>query len=145
MTKKDTQHPLLVYVPGTWDLFHYGHVRLLRRAAKISRGGQVIAGVNSDAWVKRTKGKTPIMREAERKQVLAACRYVSKAICVAEPLEKSVLRRFSPDVIVIGSDWQGKFLKGSEKVKDKIVFVPYTKTISTTKIIQRIKKEAIER
>ncbi len=141
MIKNSIEHPLLVYVPGTWDLFHYGHIRLLGRAAKISCGGKVIVGVNSDAWVKRTKGRVPVMRESERKQIIAACRYVDIVVCVSEPLEKTFLQKLNPDVIIIGSDWQGKFLKGSEEVRDKIIYVPYTKKISTTKIIQRIKKE----
>ena len=62
-----------IIVAGTFDLFHKGHVRLLKRARQY---GKVIALVNTDRFVKEFKKKKPIINEKDRLEVIASCRYV---------------------------------------------------------------------
>jgi cytidyltransferase-like protein len=126
-----------IWVPGTWDLFHYGHANLLQRAAFY---GEVIVGVNSDKWVIGTKGKAPVMNELERLFVVGACEGVKYAYVVPEPLDFRTLKSIVPDMIVLGSDWKGRDLKGLKEARQiaEILYFPYVDGISTDEIIKRI-------
>jgi cytidyltransferase-like protein len=129
----------IIYVPGTWDLFHYGHTRLLYEASKL--GDWLVAGINWDEWVKRTKGRLPVMNVTERAEVVAACRWVNEVITTAEPLAEGTIELVHPAIIVMGTDWLGKHLKGLDGLKAHVVYLPYTKDISTSRIIARIEHE----
>lgn len=132
----------IVYVPGTWDLFHIGHVRLLRRASKIAK--QLIVGVDTDKSVKRDKGEYPIVSYRERTIIIKACRYVDKIIWNnhnVPPVNR--LKRWKIEAVVLGSDWKGRYLSGqkeAEKEGIEIVYFPYTEDISTTQIKEKIKE-----
>jgi len=136
------------YVPGTWDLFHFGHVRLLARCAGLFE--EVFVGVNSDRWVEETKGRAPFLSEEERAEVVGACRLVSAVAIVTDPFGDvvrdegpytSILDEIEPEFVVVGSDWLGKIgsLRGAERLGDRgVVFLPYTETISSSEIRRRL-------
>ncbi|MBF7028606.1 glycerol-3-phosphate cytidylyltransferase [Staphylococcus kloosii] len=115
---------------GTYDLLHYGHIELLRRAREM--GDYLIVALSSDEF-NRIKGKKSYYNFEQRKVMLEAIRYVD--LVIAEEgwgqKEKDV-ERFEVDTFVMGHDWEGEF----DFLKDKceVVYLKRTEGISTTQI-----------
>lgn len=131
----------IVYTGGTFDLFHYGHVNLLKTCFKI--GNKVIVSLNTDDFILRYKGSTPIMSYEARKSILLSCKYVSNVIPNENGEDsKSTILKVNPDFIVIGSDWAQKdYYKQMNFTQEwldsqgiTLLYTPYTSNISTTKI-----------
>lgn len=126
------------YLSGTFDLFHVGHLNLLRRAKE--NCDYLIVGVHdSGAW----KGKETFIPLEERKQIVAACKYVDKVVdsCREDSDAWSV---WHYNKLFVGSDYKGteRFQRYEEYFKDKdveIVYFPYTNGTSSTQIRERIK------
>jgi glycerol-3-phosphate cytidylyltransferase len=136
-----------VYTGGTFDLFHAGHVRFLRRCHQM---GEVIVALNTDEFVKEFKGKAPIMTYNEREEVLSACKYVDEVIPNLSGADsKPTIEDVCPDVIVIGDDWKDKdyckqmgfTMKWLKEQNIELVYIPYTPNISTTIIKERLKND----
>lgn len=134
----------MVYTGGTFDLFHSGHVNFLRHCNKI---GRVTVSLNTDEFIEEYKGKLPIMRYRERKEVLEACRYVDRVIANRGGADsKPAIEDVSPNFVAIGSDWakkdyyaQMKFTQGWLDEHDiTLLYIPYTEGISTTELKRRI-------
>ena len=121
------------YLSGTFDLFHIGHLNLLRRAKQ--QCDYLIVGVHdSGAW----KGKETFVPFEERKQILAACKYVDKVVDAAEE-DSDAWEHLHYDRLFVGSDYQGseRFSRYERFFADKgvkIVYFPYTQTTSSTQI-----------
>lgn len=95
-----------IYTGGTMDLFHAGHVELLKDCARL---GQVWVALNTDEFVTEFKGQPPVIPYAQRKAVLESCSHVYAVIeNVGGADSKPAILRVTPNVIVIGSDWLGK-------------------------------------
>ena len=116
---------------GTYDLLHYGHINLLRRARAL--GDYLIVALSTDEFNQKQKQKKCYFSYEQRKQLLEAIRYVDLVI-PEENWEQKVsdVREFRVDTFVMGSDWEGKldFLKPYCDV----VYLPRTPEISTTQI-----------
>ena len=107
-----------VYTGGTFDLFHRGHIDLLKHCRKIAgRDGRVIVALNTDEFIEKFKGKKPVMSYEERKAVLESCRYVDEVIeNVGGEDSKKTIEEYmqmyfgdlSIDAVVVGSDWHEK-------------------------------------
>lgn len=133
-----------IYVGGTFDLFHSGHVNLLRRAKQ--HADIVVVALNTDEFNEQYKGKRPVMTLDERRAVLEACRYVDVVdVNTGGADSKPAILRHRPDFILHGDDWTGdSFLRQlgvtQEFLDDngiKLVYVPYTKGVSTTDLKRR--------
>jgi glycerol-3-phosphate cytidylyltransferase len=136
-----------VWVGGTFDLFHAGHVDLLRQC---SEQGHVYVSLNTDNFVERYKGQRPIMTFNERKAVLEACKYVYKVIeNKGGEDSKPSINEVEPNFIAVGSDWlQKDYLKQLgitvdylEEKNIKLLYIPrpvYVDRISSTNIKQRV-------
>ena len=115
---------------GTFDLIHYGHINLLKRAK--AQGDYLVVALSSDEF-NAGKGKKSYFTYEERKAMLEAIRYVDMVI-PEESWEQKVtdVEKYDIDVFVMGDDWEGKF----DFLKDKceVVYLPRTPEISTTKI-----------
>ena len=124
----------IVYVQGTWDLFHFGHVRILRKASKLAN--TLIAGINTDESVKKHKGDYPVVSLRDRIIVLEACQYVDMVIESDLTIDAKKLKDFAVDILVLGSDWKDKKLPGLEDAKKflEVIYFPYTEGVSTTDI-----------
>jgi len=122
---------------GTFDVFHVGHVNILERAKEL--GAFLIVGVSSDALNFSKKGRYPVFDEDHRMRMVNAI-YCVNEVFLEESLEKKgeYLKRFSADILVMGDDWKGKFDHYSDL--SEIVYFPRTEGISTTEIIETIKK-----
>ncbi|MEL6682207.1 MAG: adenylyltransferase/cytidyltransferase family protein [Pseudomonadota bacterium] len=121
---------------GTFDLFHLGHVRLLRRLAAL--GDTLIVACSTDEFNAK-KGKKSVMSFEQRVEILEACRYVSKVIPenTWEQKRDDILRE-KADVFGMGDDWAGKF----DDLIDicEVVYLPRTDDISTTLLRQEVQK-----
>ncbi|MBF7022805.1 glycerol-3-phosphate cytidylyltransferase [Staphylococcus kloosii] len=115
---------------GTYDLLHYGHIELLRRAREM--GDYLIVALSSDEF-NRIKDKKSYYNFEQRKVMLEAIRYVDLVIAEEDwgQKEKDV-ERFEVDTFVMGHDWEGEF----DFLKDKceVVYLKRTEGISTTQI-----------
>lgn len=116
---------------GTFDMLHYGHINLLRRAKAL--GDYLIVGLSTDEFNWNEKGKKSYFTYEERKAMLEAIRYVDLVIpeqCWDQKTKD--VERYHADVFVMGDDWKGKF----DFLKDQceVVYLPRTPEISSTKI-----------
>ena len=122
---------------GTFDLLHYGHINLLRRAKAL--GDYLIVAISSDEF-NAIKGKKSFFTFEQRKMMVEAIRYVDEVIREDDWEQKvSDVHKYNIDVFVMGDDWTGKF----DFLKDEgveVVYLPRTPEISTTEIKKELKK-----
>lgn len=137
------------YTVGSFDLFHIGHLNILKKAK--AQCDYLIVGLNSDETMVRCKNKAPIIPYSERKQILEAIKYVDEVVKVECPHKDTKADdwhyRLSADVVFSGDDhntspeWQ-ELIEYKSKHGGKVVFFPYTKTTSST-LIRKILEEKI--
>ena len=116
---------------GTFDLLHYGHINLLRRAKAL--GDYLIVALSTHEFNWREKQKKSYFSYDERKAMLEAIRYVDLVIPEENwGQKKTDVEKYHVDVFVIGDDWTGQF----DFLRDQceVVYLPRTPEISTTKI-----------
>lgn len=122
---------------GTFDLLHYGHINLLRRAK--SYGDYLIVALSTDEF-NALKGKKSFFNYDERKILLEAIRYVDLVIPEESREQKSKdIELYHIDCFVMRDDWKGKF-DYLENDNCKVIYLPRTPEISTTYIKNRLKK-----
>ena len=116
---------------GTFDLLHYGHINLLRRAKQL--GDYLIVCLSTDEFNSKEKNKETYFEYKDRKQLLEAIRYVDLVIPEEswEQKERDI-EKYEIDVFVMGNDWEGRF--DFLKQKCEVFYLPRTDEISTTKI-----------
>ncbi len=129
------------YTQGTYDLFHVGHLNLLKNAKK--NCDYLIVGINSDKLVHEYKHKNPIIPEQERLQIIEALKIVDE-VFICNTLDKlTIWQDHHFDEIFIGTDWQGSprwndTEKQLAKIGVKVTYLPYTKHISSSIIRDKI-------
>ena len=129
------------YTQGTFDMFHIGHLNLLKHAKEFC--DILIVGVNSDKLVKEYKKKTPIINEVERSEILQAIRYVDNVV-ICNTLKKTEMHKWLHfDAIFIGDDWKGnerweQTEQDLKKVGADVIYLKYTAGVSSTMLIDRI-------
>ena len=123
---------------GTFDLLHYGHINLLRRAKAL--GDYLVVGLSTDAFNWNEKHKRSYFSYDVRKSMLEAIRYVDLVIPECSWEQKALdVEKYNIDVFVIGDDWEGKF--DFLKSQCEVVYLPRTPEISTTKIKKELGQE----
>ena len=128
----------VVLTYGTYDLLHIGHINLLRRAKEL--GDYLIVGLSTDEF-NETKGKKAYHSFTERKKLLEAIKYVDLIIDENSWKDKKMhIQKYDVDIFVMGSDWEGKFDELSKFCK--VIYLPRTEGISTTKIKKDLKVAA---
>lgn len=113
---------------GTFDVLHYGHVNLLKRAKAL--GDYLIVALSSDEF-NAVKQKQSFYTYAQRKMILEACRYVDLVIpenCWEQ--KASDIKQYAVDTFVMGDDWSGKF--DFLKPLCEVVYLPRTPNVSST-------------
>lgn len=132
---------IIGYTVGSFDLFHIGHLNILKKAKE--HCDYLIVGINSDETIQRCKNKLPVIPFEERKEILEALKYVDKTIKV-ECLQKNTKAddwkiRLKSDIVFSGDDhkdspeWQ-ELIEYKKVHGGKVMFFPYTKTTSSTLI-----------
>lgn len=120
---------------GTFDLFHVGHLNILKRAKAL--GDYLVVAVSSDAF-NAIKGKKAYHSDIDRKTILEAIKYVDEVI-FEESWDQKIkdVKEHDIDVFVMGDDWTGQF----DFLKEycEVVYLPRTEGISTTKIKDDLK------
>lgn len=126
-----------VWVNGTFDIVHLGHIQMLKKAAEL--GDFLIVGVDSDRRVTELKGEDrPINKIVSRIALLEAIKYVDRVVSFDsdEQLE-TLIKTMRPAIMVIGEEYKGKKIIGSEYVGE-IVYFPKMEGFSSTNIINKL-------
>jgi len=123
---------------GTFDLFHIGHLKLLKRCKELcGENGKLVVVVSSDKFNWTEKHKKCIIPDYERMEIVSSIRYVDKVLLEEswEQKEKDIIDN-KIDIFVMGDDWKGKF--DNLKKLCEVIYLPRTKNISTTLLKERI-------
>ena len=128
---------IIGYTTGVFDLFHVGHVRLLKKAKSLC--DRLIVGVSTDKLVKRYKNKYPIISQKERIEVVRSNKYVDYVVSQNSLNKFTSWKKLKYDLIFVGDDWFAttKWRELDIKFKEvgvRIIYLPYTKGTSSTKI-----------
>jgi glycerol-3-phosphate cytidylyltransferase len=122
---------------GTYDLFHIGHAMLLKRAKDL--GDKLVVGVSSDKFNIIKKAKEPVYNENDRIEIIKSIKYVDEVFLEESFEEKrNYIKKYNADILVMGSDWSGKFDEFNDICEIKIL--ERTENISTTETIKKIIK-----
>ena len=123
---------------GTFDLLHYGHINLLRRARAV--GDYLIVALSTEEFNWREKQKKCYFTYEQRKELLESIRYVDLVIPEENWEQKRRdVKLYQADIMVMGDDWKGKF-DFLEEEGAEVVYLPRTPEISTTQIKQDLHK-----
>lgn len=129
------------YTTGVFDMFHIGHLNILRRAKEQCE--YLVVGVSTDAVVAQYKHKSPVVPYAERAAIVAAIRYVDEVV-PQESMDKLVAwEKIRFDVMFHGSDWKNSNLykeyeQKLNSVGADLVFLPHTEGTSSTLLTEKL-------
>ena len=122
---------------GTFDLLHYGHINLLRRAKAF--GDYLIVALSTDEFNTNCKNKTPYFSYEDRKMIVESIRYVDLVIPENNwDQKREDIHLYHVDTFVMGNDWEGKFDFLKEEGVE-VIYLPRTPMISTTRIKNDLK------
>jgi D-beta-D-heptose 7-phosphate kinase/D-beta-D-heptose 1-phosphate adenosyltransferase len=131
----------VVFTNGCFDLLHVGHIRYLEQARRL--GDLLIVAVNTDRSVRRLKGPgRPIVRQAQRAEVVAALGCVDYVVLFSTPTPRPLIAALQPDILVKGADWPVDRIAGKAEVEaggGRVLTIPMTPGSSTSRLIARIK------
>ncbi|MGM0123411.1 glycerol-3-phosphate cytidylyltransferase [Enterococcus sp. AZ194] len=129
------------FTAGTYDMFHVGHLHLLKSAKMMCN--KLIVGINEDALVENYKNKTPLISENDRLEIVSAIKYVDEVHLMNNLDKIDAYDKFKFDVVFIGSDY-----KNSQRYKDakealtkkgvSLEFLQYTEHVSSTILSKKI-------
>ncbi len=131
------------YTTGVFDMFHIGHLNILRRAKEQCE--YLIVGVSTDEVVETYKHKRPVIPFEERMAIVEAIKYVDKAVPQVSMDKMQAYNELGFDALFHGSDWKGsamyeKIVSDFEKVGVDVVFLPHTDGVSSTIIREKVHK-----
>lgn len=129
------------YTTGVYDMFHIGHLNILRRAKE--QCDYLIVGVSTDENVQMYKHKTPVIPYEQRKAIVEAIRYVDQVVPQENMDKFAAWEMYHFDAIFHGDDWKGSSMydeieKKLKSVGCDMVFLPHTDGISSTEIVHKI-------
>lgn len=128
------------YTSGVYDMFHIGHLNLLKRAKE--QCDYLVVGVTTDELA-QYKNKVPIIPYEERKQIVEAIKYVDKVIPQENMDKLEACKKVGAEVIFVGDDWKGtdkwnKIEMDLKKINADVVYFPYTKGTSSTILREKL-------
>ncbi|RKY31879.1 MAG: D-glycero-beta-D-manno-heptose 1-phosphate adenylyltransferase [Candidatus Omnitrophota bacterium] len=130
----------IVFTNGCFDLLHFGHVKYLEEAK--SKGDILVVAVNSDSSTMRIKGKKrPLTPQADRLRIIAGLESVDYVTLFNETTPLKVIKKFKPDILIKGADWNKKKIVGNDFVASyggKVATIKLAKGRSTTNLIKKI-------
>lgn len=129
------------YTTGVYDMFHIGHLNVLENSKKLCE--ELVVGVSTDELVLDYKGHKPIIPFEERIKIVSALKCVDKAIPQVNMDKLSAMLKENCDAIFVGDDWKGtekwnNFEKQFAEYGIKVVYLPYTKGTSSTKLREKL-------
>jgi glycerol-3-phosphate cytidylyltransferase len=132
------------YTTGVFDLFHIGHLNIIRRAKEMC--DYLIVGVSTDELVGEYKNKKTVIPYAERASIVGALRYVDEVVPQTDRDKVAAFKKYKFDVMFVGDDWKGdKLFMDVELELNKhgasVIYFPYTKNVSSSllkKVLEKI-------
>ena len=147
LEKERRKGKLIVFTNGCFDILHLGHLRCLEAAKAL--GDILVVGLNSDASVRRLKGKgRPVHGQNVRAAMLAGLRPVDHVVIFEEDTPVETIRAIKPHVHVKGGDYKPEDLPEKEAVEEgggKIVIIPLVEGYSTTALIEKVRRESCKK
>ena len=130
-----TEKKIIGYTTGVFDMFHIGHLNILKRAKE--QCDYLIVGVSTDEVVEEYKKKTPIITFEERIAIVEAIKYVDEVVPQTTMDKMEVWKQLKFDVMFHGSDWKGSdmynhIIEKFNNVGVKVIFLPHTEGVSST-------------
>jgi len=126
----------IVITFGTFDLLHIGHIRILKRASQL--GDKLIVGVSSDAFSYEKKGHYPTYNQNARLEIISSLRCVNDVFLEESfSLKEKYLKEYNADILVMGSDWAGKF----DDIFKNVIYLKRTPNVCTSDTIKHIVDE----
>ena len=131
------------YTTGVFDMFHVGHLNILKQAKEYC--DYLIVGVSTDELVQEYKHKTPIIPFEDRCEILKAIRYVDEVVPQINRDKIAAFNKYKFDVMFVGNDWQGNplFNEVEAYLKDhdaNNIYFQYTPNVSSTLLREKISK-----
>ena len=138
-----TKRPIIGYTTGVYDMFHIGHLNVIRNAKK--QCDYLIVGVSTDELVQKDKNKTPVIPYEERCDIVSSLKYVDMVVPQENKDKFAAWKKYGFDRMFVGSDWEGtpawkEYEKQFAPVGVEIVYLPHTDGISSTKLTAVIKQ-----
>ena len=126
---------IIGYTTGVYDMFHIGHLNIIRRAKE--HCDYLIVGVSTDELIQKEKNKTPIIPYEQRVEIVKAIKFVDEVVPQYDKNKLAAWERYHFDKMFVGSDWQGtaqwkKFEEDLTPLGVQIVYLPHTDGISST-------------
>ena len=127
---------IIGYTCGVFDLFHVGHLKLLKNAKGMC--DRLVVGVTVDEVV-AYKGKTPLIPYEDRLEIVRSIKYVDAAVPQTDMNKLTACKKLGADILFVGDDWYGtdkwnQYQADFEKEGIQIIYFPYTKGVSSTQI-----------
>lgn len=135
------QNKVIGYTTGVFDLFHIGHLNILKKAKE--HCDYLIVGVSTDELVHKYKNKTPVIPYDERKSIVSSIKYVDEVVPQENRDKFLAWENIRFDVMFVGDDWKGNELfneveKKLNNVGAKVVYFPYTQGTSSTILTKKL-------
>lgn len=131
------------YTTGVYDMFHIGHLNILKRAKE--QCDYLIVGVTTDSLCFSRKQKYPIISEEDRMEIVRSIRYVDKVIPQISMDKLKAVKELGANVVFVGSDWKGteawnQYEKEFAQVGCSVVYLDHTDGISSTMLREKLNK-----
>ncbi len=132
------------YTTGVYDMFHIGHLNILRKAKEQCE--YLIVGVTTDALCQKRKNKLPIICEEERMAIVSAIRYVDEVVPQEDMDKLAAVKKHHVNAVFVGSDWKGseswkQYEKDFAEVGCEVVYLDHTDGISSTILRERLNEQ----
>lgn len=139
-----TEKKIIGYTTGVFDMFHIGHLNILKRAKE--QCDYLIVGVSTDEVVEEYKKKTPIIKFEERIAIVEAIKYVDEVVPQTTMDKMEAWKQLKFDVMFHGSDWKGSemynhIIEKFNNVGVKVIFLPHTEGVSSTLLTEVLYKK----
>ena len=134
---------IIGYTAGVYDMFHVGHLNILRKAKELC--DYLIVGVNSDEATYKYKKKYPIIPQKERMEIVEAIRYVDRVVSVDNTDKIYAFEKYKYDIIFVGNDHESEAVWHEIDIHlreygARVLYIPYTEHISSSKLSVVISK-----
>lgn len=129
------------YTTGVFDMFHIGHLNIIRRAKEMCE--YLIVGVTTDALCIERKNRKPIICESERMEIVESIRYVDKVIAQRDMNKILVVQEYKVDAVFVGTDWEGtpawkEYERQFGMLGCEVVYIDHTDGISSTELRKKV-------
>jgi glycerol-3-phosphate cytidylyltransferase len=142
---KYQNNPLIILVAGSFDMLHMGHINIIKKSKNL--GDYLIVSVSSGNLIKSYKNNLPIISLRDRINAIKSLKYVDKVVKQTKLVDIKQFKKLKADIFVLGDDWKNNYTnKGINWLRknNKIIFLPYTKHLSSSKIKEKIIRNAVQ-